>query len=274
MGLMPQTTFVAVASHSYSQQPELTVELTGKERAVCQGLLWSWHLWTDWVVLDTFSCCISHLGSPCKWAMILSVFWTFNRLLAYAGVRQLTPRGSCHMLAYARTRRNPSSPFFPFPSYWFSVGFGFSFGGFTILLSSLQFKFPCVGHSLVVWLHPPHRQQQMGFPFLPLKVPAEETIGPLVFVGVVGAELDSVFKFFDLEESTLFAGAWAALDTAFKLLSNFDSIAAMLATMGLGSQEHKSTFSGEVVKLAALLRAALPFSASTSAAYAACSKLA
>ena len=114
----------------------------------------------------------------------------------------------------------------------------------------------------------------MGFPFLPLKGPAEETIGPLVFVGVVGAELDSLFKFFDLEESTLFAGACAAFDTAFKHLSNFDSIAAMLAAMGLGSLQGESTLSGEVAKLAALLRAALPFSASTSAAYAACSKLA
>ena len=93
----------------------------------------------------------------------------------------------------------------------------------------------------------------MGFPFLPLKGPAEETIGPLAFVGVVGAELDSLFTFFDLEESTLFAGAWAALDTAFKHLSSFDSIAATLAAMGLGSLECKLTFSGEVAKLAGLL---------------------
>ena len=73
-------------------------------------------------------------------------------------------------------------------------------------------------------------------------------------MGVVGAKLDSLFKFFDLEESTLFAGACAAFDTAFKHLSNFDSIAATLAAMGLGSLEHKSTLSGEVAKLAALLQ--------------------
>lgn len=90
----------------------------------------------------------------------------------------------------------------------------------------------------------------------------------------MGAELDSLFMVFALEESILLGGAWAALDTALRHLSSLDSIAATLAAMGLGSLERKSTFSGDVVRLAALLRAALPFSASTSAAYAACNKLA
>ena len=114
----------------------------------------------------------------------------------------------------------------------------------------------------------------MGFPFLPLKGPAAEARGPLVFVGVVGAELDSLFTFFDLEDSTLLVGACAALDTTIKHLSNFNSIAATLATIGLGSLEPRSTLSGEGAMLAALLQATLPFSASTSAAYAACKSLA
>ena len=63
------------------------------------------------------------------------------------------------------------------------------------------------------------------------------------------------------------------MDTAFKHLSNLDSIAATLATMGLGSQDLMSTLSGELAKIAALLRAALPFSTSTSAAYAAGNQL-
>ena len=84
----------------------------------------------------------------------------------------------------------------------------------------------------------------------------------------MGAELDSLFMVFALEESILLGGAWAALDTALRHLSSLDSIAATLAAMGLGSLER------DVVRLAALLRAALPFSASTSAAYAACNKLA
>ena len=66
----------------------------------------------------------------------------------------------------------------------------------------------------------------------------------------------------------MLGGAWAALDTAFKHLSNLDLIAATLATMGLGSLDLISALSGGLVILAALLRAALPFSASTSAAYA------
>lgn len=122
--------------------------------------------------------------------------------------------------------------------------------------------------------HPPQRQHRIGFPFLPLNGPAAEVFGPLYLIGVAGAELDSLRCPVCFEDSALWVGACAAFDTAFKHLSSFDSIAATLATMGLGSLDRISTLSGELAKLAALLRAALPFSASTSAAYAACSKFA
>ena len=99
-------------------------------------------------------------------------------------------------------------------------------------------------------------------------------VGPLYFVGVAGAELDFLCCPTCLDDFALLDGTWAAFETDFKHLSNFDLIAATQATIGLGSQDLISTLSGELVRLAALLLAALPFSASTSAAYAACRRFA
>ena len=82
---------------------------------------------------------------------------------------------------------------------------------------------------------PPHRQQRMGLPFFPLKGPAAEDVGPLYFVGVAGAEFDSRCCPTCLDKSGLLTGAWAAFETAFRHLSNLDSIAATLAMIGLGS---------------------------------------
>ena len=110
-----------------------------------------------------------------------------------------------------------------------------------------------MGYSLVVCPHPPQCQHLIGFPFLPLNGPAAEVVGPLYLVGVAGAELVSLCCPICLEDSTLLDGAWAAFKTAFKHLSNFDLIAATLATIGLGSQDLISTLSGELVRLAALL---------------------
>ena len=115
---------------------------------------------------------------------------------------------------------------------------------------------------------PPQHQQWIGFIFFPLKGPAAE-VGPLYSVGVTGAKLDLQCCPPCLDDSVLLEGAWAALETALRHLSNLDSIAATLAAIGLRSQDLISTLSGEFVRLAALLGAALPFSASTSAAYAA-----
>ena len=98
--------------------------------------------------------------------------------------------------------------------------------------------------------------------------------GPLYLVGVAGTELVSLHCPTCLEDSVLLTGACTAFDTAFRHLSNLDSMAATLATVGLGSRDIISTLSGELAKIAALLQAALPFSASTLAAYAACNRFA
>ena len=72
-----------------------------------------------------------------------------------------------------------SSPFpFLLLLYLFGAGLVASFGGFTTPLSSLQLKFPCVGHSLVVCPYPPQCQQRIGFPFLPLNGPAADVGDP------------------------------------------------------------------------------------------------
>ena len=75
----------------------------------------------------------------------------------------------------------------------------------------------------------------MGLPFFPLKGLAAEGVGPLFFVGVAGAEFDWRCCPTGLVESDLLTGACAAFETAFRHLSNLDSIAATLATIGLGS---------------------------------------
>ena len=114
--------------------------------------------------------------------------------------------------------------------------------------------------------HPPQCQQWIGLPFFPLKGPAALTAGPFDLLGVTGAELDSLLEPVVLEVLFLPLGwAWVALETAFKHLSNLDSNAATLAAMGLESLDLTLCGSGDDIMFAALLQAALPFSAATSA---------